>query len=319
MKILYQKLISVLLIFVLSLLLSCESVHAYTRTLEFAQISDIHYSTIRNDNAYKLLSQSRPLLLDAIEQINKRQDINFVMITGDGIDRPLQSSLLNLADDLNTLKFPWYYVVGNHDTTPEGFLCKANLIKILNEKNANYTFDSSYYSFVPKKGFKVIVLDGAKNDKISSNGIISEEQLKWMDNELNNAKKNETVLIFSHFPLLPPYDSKNHELLNAKDVKDILNKYKMPIAIFSGHYHMTKITKRGNILHVSTPSLAGYPNAFRIIEVKNKSKEVVFNIELVETGLKDLQAKTKIMALGGAVYYGKPQDRTTSITISRKK
>ena len=93
----------------------------------------------------------------------------------------------------------------------------------------------------------------------------------------------------------------------------------MPIAIFSGHYHAAKITKRGNILHVSSPALAGYPNAFRIVEVDNKHNKVIFKFEFCETNLKDLQAKTKIMTFGGAIFYGKPKDRTTEIIIEKKK
>ena len=107
--------------------------------------------------------------------------------------------------------------------------------------------------------------------------------------------------------------------MNADEVKAVLNKYKMPIAMFTGHYHMTKILKRGNLLHVSTPSLAGFPNAFRIIEADKKRKQVTFNIRLVETNLKDIQTQAKITALGGATYYGRTADRNACIVIKRKK
>ena len=301
------------------IILSDQPSFSFSRSLKFVQLTDIHYSLVREDNGYKLLSQTKPLLMDAIGQINKQSNIDFVMITGDGIDIPNKESICALTDDLNTLKYPWYYVIGNHDTVTDGYLTKRNIVKILNEKNDSYKFDRTYYSFKPKKGFKVIVLDGAKNKGISSNGIIPKEELNWLDEELDKAKKDEVILIFIHFPIYPPYDSRHHEIKNVEEVKEVLDKYKNPIGIFSGHYHMTKITKRGNIVHVSTPSLAGYPNAFRIVEVINRTKEVIFKIELKETGLKELQKKTKIMSLGGTIYYGKPQDRTTTITINKKK
>ena len=240
------------------------------------------------------------------------------MITGDGINNPTKESLDSLIEDLNTLKYPWYYVLGNHDTTTSGYLTKENFVKILQEQNPVYKFDHTYYTFKPQKGYRVIVLDGAKNKGISSHGILPTEQLQWLDDILNKSKR-DTVLIFIHFPLIPPFDSKNHEILNADEFSAVLKKYKMPIAIFSGHYHAAKITKRGNILHVSTPALAGYPNAFRIIEVQNKRNKVIFKIELCETNLKDLQAKTKIMTFGGAIYYGKPKDRNAEIVIQKKK
>ena len=306
------------ILFVVAVMFFVSDLPSFSKTLKFAQISDIHYSLIREDNSYKLLSKTKPLLEDAISQINSRKNIKFVMITGDGIDQPTKDSIYSLADELNTLHYPWYYVIGNHDTTTSGYLTKENIVKILQEKNPNYKFDTTYYTFKPQHGYRVIVLDGAKNKGISSNGILPEEELQWLDKILAKSK-HETVLIFIHFPLLPPFDSKSHEIINADEFKAVLQKYKMPIAIFSGHYHAAKITKRGNILHVSSPALAGYPNAFRIVEVANKHNKVIFKFEFCETNLKDLQAKTKIMTFGGAIYYGKPKDRNTEITIEKKK
>ncbi len=305
------------ILFVVTILFFISDQPSFSGTIKFAQISDIHYSTELNDNGYKLLAKTKPLLEDAISQINKEKDINFVMITGDTIDIANKKSLYGVVDTLNTLDYPWYFVVGNHDTVTDGFLTKYNLLKILKEKNPKNTFDKTYYTFKQEGGFRIIVLDGAKNKGVSSHGIIPTEQLNWLDKILSKSKK-DVVLIFIHFPLETPYDSPNHTILNAKEYESILKKYKMPIAIFSGHYHMTKITKRKNILHVSTPSLAGYPNAFRIVEIKNEKNKVTFNFKFMETNLKDFQAKARILTLGGARYYGNLKDRDTSIIIDKK-
>ena len=208
---------------------------SFSGTLKFVQLSDIHYSTVREDTSYKLLSKTKPLLEDAISQINSEKNINFVMITGDGIDRPTKDSIVQLTDLLNTLNYPWYYALGNHDTTTDGYLTKQKILEIIKEKNPNYKFNSLYYTFKPKAGYRVIVLDGAKNKGISSNGNIPKEELNWLDNILSKSK-NDVVLIFLHFPLYPPYDSPNHKILNDEEFKAVLTKYQMPIAIFSGHY-----------------------------------------------------------------------------------
>ncbi len=315
MKNLFKDCLYIFFVVMVMFLLSDQP--SFSRTMKFVQLSDIHYSLIRDDTSYKLLSKTRPLLKDAIKQINAQKNIKFVMITGDGIDKPTKDSLYSLTDELNTLHYPWYYVLGNHDTSTDGYLTKIRFVEILKETNPNYLFDSTYYTFKPQKGYRVIVLDGAKNKGISSHGVLPQAQLFWLDNILSKSK-NDTVLIFIHFPLLPPYESKGHEIINADEFKAVLKKYNMPIAIFSGHYHAAKITKRGNILHVSSPSLAGYPNAFRIIEVTNKSKQTIFKFDFCETNMKDLQMKTKIMTFGGAIYYGKPKDRTATITIEKK-
>ncbi len=303
--------------FIVSVLFFITDQPSFSRNIKFAQLSDIHYSDTKDLTDYKMLSKTKPLLEDAISQINNINNLDFVMITGDGIDKPNKESINSLILLLNKLNYPWYYAIGNHDITIGGFLTKANLIKILKEKNQNFKFDSTYYTFKPKKGFRIIVMDGARNECISSNGLIPEEELCWLDEILKDSKK-DTVLIFIHYPLLPPFESKYHKILNDKEFKKVLEKYNMPIAIFSGHYHTTKIKKRGNILHVSSPSLFWYPNAFRIVTVENKRKQVIFKFDFHETNLKDFQTKTKIMTLGGAKYYGKPEDRNTTIIMERK-
>lgn len=291
---------------------------SFSGSLKFVHLSDTHYSSIREDTGYKLLSKSGPLMEDAISQINAQSGIDFVVITGDVIDQPRKDSIYQVTDILNKINYPWYYVVGNHDTDPTEYVTKKRLIEILKDKNRSYKFNSTYYTFKPKRGFRVIVLDGAKDDKAGSSGIISAEELSWLDHVLAESEK-DVVLIFIHFPLIEPFESPSHRIKNADDFKSILNKYKMPIGIFSGHYHATKITKHGNILHVSTPSLVGYPNAFRIVTVKENGSKVEFKMDFFETGLKDLQAKTKIMTLGGKIYYGKPSDRDAVITMDKNQ
>ncbi len=117
---------------------------SFSGTLKFAQLSDTHYSLIKEDTSYKLLSKTKPLLEDAIQQINNHKKLKFVMVTGDGINNPEKDLLYSFIDELNTLKYPWYFVLGNHDTTTSGYLNKENFVKILQEKNPAYNFDSSY-------------------------------------------------------------------------------------------------------------------------------------------------------------------------------
>lgn len=305
------------ILFIVTILFFLSDQPSFSKSLKFVQLSDIHYSLVREDTSYNLLSKTRPLLEDAINQINAKQNIDFVMITGDGIDRPNKDSLYSLTKELNTLKYKWYYTLGNHDVNPNGELTKTEFINILKRENSILTFNLPYYTFVPQKGFRAIVLDATQNNKISPTGYIPEEQILWLDTILEKSKR-ETVLIFIHYPVLPPYDSKNHEITNSNELKTILKKYKMPIAIFSGHYHAAKIIRRDNILHVSTPALAGYPNAFRTVKITKRLNKTIFDFEFCETNLKDLQQKTKILTFGGAIYYGKERDRNTVITIEKK-
>ena len=287
-------------------------------TLKFAHISDVHLSDKKIDTSYKVLASSRELFDDEIKQLNEIKDLDFVFVSGDMTDKPKTDMIEEFDAKMNTLNAPWYSAFGNHDISIGGEITKEKYVEILQKNNPNFKFDKPYYSFSPKKGFRVIALDGVIDDAITANGRISEEQLSWLDEELSKAKENDEVpLIFLHFPLHEPFPSFHHKMLNADEFKKVQKKYDMPIAIFSGHYHATKITKRGNILHVSTPSLVSYPNAFRIVTVTNLKKKVVFNFVFKETNLKEIQKKAKLLTFSSKIYAGGDDDQNATVVMDK--
>lgn len=285
-------------------------------SLKFAQVSDVHFYTGQDNTTFKMRAESGKLLDDAIAQINETQNVSFVMFTGDQIDYPYEKELSAFLPYIEKLNAPWYFTFGNHDTMIGGYLNPTLYMHLVNKYNKNYHFEKTYYSFVPQKGYKAIVLDSIIRDHLTSNGRIGEEQLLWLDNELKNSKK-DTVLIFIHVPIIEPYNSPNHRLLDADKVQEVLNKYKNPILVFQGHYHGAKITQMDNILYVSCPSLVSYPNAFRMITVSNFRKKIVVNIENKETRLKNIQKLSKILVFSHNLYTGEEKDRNATITIKK--
>ena len=290
--------------------------YSSTSALKFAQLSDVHFYTGSNNTTYKMIGESPELLDDAISQINAIPNVSFVMFTGDLIDKPFEKELSAFLPHTEKLNAPWYFAFGNHDTMYGGYLTPKVYMELVNKYNKNYKFEKSYYSFVPQKGYKVIVLDSIIRDRLTANGRIGDEQLAWLDNELANSTK-DTVLIFMHVPILEPYNSPNHRLLDADKVEAIFSKYKNPIAVFQGHYHGAKITQKGNVLYVSCPALVSYPNAFRMVTVTNYRNKVVFNIQNKETNLKNIQKLAKILVFGTSVYSGEEKDQNATITIKK--
>lgn len=287
--------------------------------LTFAQISDAHYSSAKTNTSYRLTAESGELLQDAVDQVNQQTpNVDFVMFTGDMINTPYQKELMKFLPYANQLNSPWYAVLGNHDTCVGGHLTKKVYWNLLNSHNRNFNFTKTYYSFSPKKGYKIIALDPIIDTRITANGEIDKEQLKWLDKELSKSK-HDVVLIFLHNPLVEPLHSESHKVLNADEVLKVINKYKNPIAIFSGHYHTTKITQLGNVLHVSTPSMVSYPNAFRIVKINNLKDKVMFDIYFKETRYKDVQKRAKMMAFGSKTYYGAEKDRSGTYVIYKKE
>ena len=287
-------------------------------TLKFAQVSDDHLSSDTVNRAYRLTANSKELLDDAIDVINNTPNLDFVFFTGDVVDVPFEKNLKMFMEHAQQLKYPYYIVPGNHDICVGGYLNKKLFVEIIQEYNKYFKFNKTYYSFTPKAGYKVIALDPIIDDRITANGELPQEQLDFLDKEINSAGDN-IILIFMHIPLKQPFASDTHRLINADKMYEVLNKYKNPIGIFTGHYHTTKVTKEGNIVHVSTPALISYPNAFRFISVHNYRNKAVFDIQYMPTRLTELQKKSKLLVFHSSIYFGSETDRTVTITVEKEK
>ena len=285
-------------------------------TLKFAQISDDHFLANGANTTFKMIAESPRLLDDAISQINATPKIDFVMFTGDLIDKPFEKELHAVLPHLSQINAPWYFAFGNHDVCIGGYLTKKVYFDILREVNPDFNYDKPYYSFVPKKGYKVIVLDSIIDTEITSKGYIYPEELKWLDEELAKSQK-DVVLIFMHVPLVEPFPSPNHRMKNGDEVMATIEKYKNPIGVFTGHYHAAKIVQKGNVIYSMAPALISYPNAFRIVNITTKRNKVIFDFQFKETKLTNVQKLAKIMVFHSTLYSGEEKDREGIYEIKR--
>lgn len=285
-------------------------------TLKFAQISDNHFLADGANTTFKMIAESPRLLDDAISQINATPNIDFVMFTGDLVDKPFEKELHAVLPYLEKINAPWYFAFGNHDVCIGGYLTKKVYFDILREVNPNFNYGRPYYSFVPKKGYKVIVLDSIIDTELTAKGYIYPEQLKWLDEELAKSQK-DVVLIFMHVPLVEPFPSPNHKMKNGGEVMATIEKYKNPIGVFTGHYHAAKIVQKGNVIYSMAPALISYPNAFRIVNITEKRNKVIFDFQFKETRLTNVQKLAKIMVFHSTLYSGEEKDRNGVYEIKR--
>ena len=211
---------------------------------------------------------------------------------------------------------PWYFAFGNHDRCVGGYLDTLVYLEMLRSINKDFTFKKAYYSFEPKKNYKVIVLDDIITTEITSNGYIDSEQLRWLKKELDKSN-NETVLIFMHVPVVEPFASPNHKLRNASEVMSLIESYKNPIGVFQGHYHAARVVQHDNVLYVSSPALVSYPNAFRLITVSNYKDKTVFDLKWVETREKTIQKMAKLLVFSGGIYSGDAKDQSGIYEIKK--
>lgn len=307
--------------FTLTILIACaigsQVCTAANNNLRIAQVSDAHFSSFEENTSYKFLKKSGELLDDVIFQINTSGPYDFVMFTGDLVNYPKISELQKFTSHVNDLIYPWYAIAGNHDISIDGPLTKDKFIAILAQANDNMNQKHIYYAFTPKKGFRVICLDSIIDYKLTANGEISNEEFMWLKEELDEHPK-DTIIVCTHVPIIEPYSSSNHKMLNEYEVRKLLKTHKNPLIVLQGHYHAVKIKQDDNMLVITSPSLVTYPNAFRVININSNKNRTLVDVYLKETNLKDIQTRSKLRLMGTEKLYGEECDRNASFELGRK-
>lgn len=307
--------------FTLTILIACaigsQVCTAANNNLRIAQVSDAHFSSFEENTSYKFLKKSGELLDDVIFQINTSGPYDFVMFTGDLVNYPKISELQKFTSHVNDLIYPWYAIAGNHDISIDGPLTKDKFMATLAQANDNMNQKHIYYAFTPKKGFRVICLDSIIDYKLTANGEISNEEFMWLKEELDEHPK-DTIIVCTHVPIIEPYSSSNHKMLNEYEVRKLLKTHKNPLIVLQGHYHAVKIKQDDNMLVITSPSLVTYPNAFRVININSNKNRTLVDVYLKETNLKDIQTRSKLRLMGTEKLYGEECDRNASFELGRK-
>ena len=92
-------------LFILACILFCSCISVAAQTVKFIQVTDVH---LTNNNAV--------YLKNFVKNINdKYQELDFVVFTGDNIDKAKVQNLELFLDIVKQLKFKTYILVGNHD------------------------------------------------------------------------------------------------------------------------------------------------------------------------------------------------------------
>ena len=300
----------------IAFLIGTQVIGATGYNLKFAQVSDVHLSTDESNTTYKMLENSGELFKDVVTQLNQTPTLDFVMFTGDMINKPKPSQITEFVSIAKNINAPWYVTIGNHDVDFDGKFTKKDLFNAISSHNLKFNETNPYYSF-KKKGFKILAVDTMIDSRVTANGEISEEQLKWMDKEVNETPEKDVIVIFSHVPVIEPYSSDHHRLLNAQEVLKHLYSYNRPIVWLSGHYHSTKVIQDGKLLFISTPALVSYPNAYRVVNINSQKDKVLVDLYYKETNLKEIQSRAKMRLLFSSVFEGEERDKRGSYELTR--
>lgn len=230
--------------------------NAFAENLKFIQVTDVH-----------LTQENKQYLKDFVNDINKQySDLDFVVFTGDNIDRANIEDLATFLDTIKELKFKKYVLLGNHDVFKSQHLDKKLYMKLVKQKLGSYHSNKPNYVF-KDKDVVFIAMDGVKEVMPGANGYYREDELTWLDNQLTKYKNNK-VVIFQHFPLIDS-SVKSHKLYRKEDYLDVLKRHDNVIAIVSGHYHQNIEEMQNGIYNIVTSKFDNNKN-YKIIEIDSE-------------------------------------------------
>ena len=242
------------------------STAAYAKNLKFVQVTDVHLSSDGSTFSNRDVTFSAQNLKKAISSINKLNNVDFVVFSGDNIDVSNEKDLRIFCEITKNLKVPYYIIPGNHDAYKLFGISKETYMNIVREYDKYQKSNKTYFYFFPTPDFIVIMMDGVTPTIPSTHGYYSDEMISWLDDVLTKYK-NKKAIIIQHFPLIPPYNNKSHEVLEPEKYFEILTRHENVFAILSGHYHTGKMMHDNGIYHISTPALIEYPPKYRVIEI----------------------------------------------------
>lgn len=90
----------------------------------------------------------------------------------------------------------------------------------------------------------------------SSDNSIGDDQLAWIQREIQAAKK---VVLFLHHPILPvdtPVERAGVALRDRDEIKALLTGASCEVSVFCGHYHMIDETSEANIRQFISPAVS---------------------------------------------------------------
>lgn len=243
-----------------------------TTSLHFAQISDIHISVL--GDRYDMLSgRSAGFLANILAALNRLEDLDFVLFTGDLLDTAQETERDRFAQLLSTLTKPYYIIPGNHDRRNPGDtagLTRRDFARHFNPQFAGRPpgpeAQAGYWSAAVSPQVQLIGLDSPRDRDWG--GEIDAAQQVWLENELAVHAAKLVILVVHHpFHALAPIDHTPHWTKfvcdNGPEMLALLDRYPQVKVVLTGHHHQAKIDRLGARLHIACPAVAVYPCAYR--------------------------------------------------------
>jgi predicted phosphodiesterase len=212
-----------------------EDIDIDTDTFKFAFITDTHY---HYDN-----------LRTVLDDINKQNDIQFVIIGGDFTQQGLQKEYQLFHEVMENLNSPYLTVIGNHDYLSNGGEVYKQMFG-----DFNYSFEFNQNKFIL---FDDVIFESEKTPDFD-----------WLSEQSTNDGRFKQTFVIAHFP---PFAAQ----FDGNIYKLIMQNNDVQVSIH-GHVHYYDTYTENNVEYLIAPSLEN--PTYTILTVYEDS----YDIELKE-------------------------------------
>ena len=210
----------------------------------FVQISDSHIGFNKAANTDVLST-----LQAAISKINAMEvSPSFVLHTGDltHLAQPEEFDLLDQSlKSVHTEKI--FYVPGEHDVL-------NNNSKPFLDRYGRETKGDGWYSF-DYKGVHFIGLVNAVHTAEGNLGFLGNDQLAWLQKDLQPLSASTPIVVFAHIPLWAVYPQWGWGTTDSEQALSLLKRFGS-VTVLNGHIHQTMQKTEGNIIFHTAASTA---------------------------------------------------------------
>jgi len=212
--------------------------------LSFVQISDSHIGFNKPAN-----TDVTATLLEAVAKINALPTPPaFVLHTGDltHLSKPEEFDTLDqVLKSVKTTRV--FYVPGEHD--------------VLNDDGKQYmerfgqgAQGGGWYSF-DQKGVHFIGLVNVLNLKAGGLGTLGQEQLEWLEKDVEGLKSSTPIIVFAHIPLWAVYPEWGWGTDDSAQALSYLKRFGS-VSVLNGHIHQVMQKVEGNVTFHTAMSTA---------------------------------------------------------------
>lgn len=237
-----------LMIFIALILSVSEQLLAQEDTIRIAWLSDTHFNSFAN---------AEEDLLNAVNEINNSNNIDFIIISGDIVEFGETDEFRRYKEIISHFNKPYKLVTGNHDVNWSENGCTAFESFF---GNTHFTYDFKGYRFIGI-GAGPMLRMGAP--------CYPFEEIKWLKSTVDTTEISKPIIFISHYPM-------DEIITNSDDVIKILKTKDIEL-ILSGHEHKNAMRSfygipglvGRSILRRKSPS-----GGYNIISITNKSVSV---------------------------------------------